>query len=141
LIEQGRQSEGDSNATNERFGEILDRIAGLEDDHKIASQKASIFLREIYSMSSLSVSVLNIILTRLIELTSPHGTDKNQSVLIADGTIAKLITHAILDLDKCGVFHGIKSEGERADDLYLARRIRGTAATRPTEPQPEHPSK
>jgi len=137
LIEQGRQSERDS----ERFDEILGRIANLEDDHKIESQKISIFLRELYAMSSLSVSVLNIILTRLIELTSSAGADKKQSVLIADGTIAKLIAHAILDLNKCCVFHGIQSEEERADDLYLARRIRGLAATRWAEPKPEHPSK
>jgi hypothetical protein len=140
LIEQGRQSEGGSDSINGRFDEILDRITSLEDDHKIASQKTSIFLRELYSMSSLSVSVLNIILTRLIELTSPGGADKKQSVLIADGTIAKLIAHAIVDLNKCRVFHGIQSE-EEADDLYIARRIRGIAATRSAEPKPEHPSK
>ena len=92
-------------------------------------------------MSSLSVSVLNIILTRLIELTSPGGADKNQSVLIADGTIAKLIAHAILDLNKCCGFHGIQSEEEKADDLYLARRIRSIVATRSADPKPEHPSK
>ncbi len=141
LIEQGRQSERDSDAINGRFDEILDRIASLEDGHKIASQKTSIFLRELYSMSSLSVSVLNIILTRLIELTSPGGADKNQSVLIADGTIAKLIAHAILDLNKCCGFHGIQSEEEKADDLYLARRIRSIVATRSADPKPEHPSK
>lgn len=141
VIEQGRQSERDSDALNERFNEILDRIAGLEDDHKIASQKTSILLRELYAMSSLSVSVLNIILTRLIELTSPHGTDKERCVIIADGAMANVIAQAILDLDKCCVFHGIQSEEERADDLYLARRIRGIAATRLADPKPEHPSK
>jgi hypothetical protein len=137
VIEQGRQSERDS----KRFDEILDRIASLEDDHKIASQKTSILLRELYAMSSLSVSVLNIILTRLIELTSPHGTDKEKCVLIADGAMVNVIAQAILDLDKCCVFHGIQSEEERADDLYLTKRIRVITATRSAEPKREHPSK
>ena len=136
LIEQGRQSERDS----ERFDEILDRIASLEDDHKIASHKTSIFLRELYSMSSLSVSVLNIILTRLIELTSPNGTDKEKCVLIADGAMVNVIAQAIVDLDKCCIFHGIESDEEKSNDLYLARRIRGIAVTRPAEPKPENKS-
>ena len=132
LIEHSRQNESDS----ERITEILDRIKSLEDDHKIAAQNTSIFLREIYSLSGLSVFVLNIILTRLIELTSPKETDKEKIAFVANGAMRTVITQVILDLDKCCAFHGIDAGPQMLDELYFATRIHGLAPARATEPNP-----
>ncbi|MGH9947577.1 MAG: hypothetical protein ACRD6X_10275, partial [Pyrinomonadaceae bacterium] len=105
LIEKERQSGKASDAVDERHDAILDRVAGLEDDLKTALQTNSIFLRELYMMSSVSVAVLNILLSRIIELSTPGEADKEQSMQIADATVAKLFAFAIHDLDNCSAFH------------------------------------
>jgi hypothetical protein len=133
LIEESRQNESEF----ERVTEILDRLKNLEDDHKAAEQKAFIFLREIYSLSGLSVLVLNIILTRLIELTSPKETDKEKIARIANGAIKNVIAQTILDLDNCCTFHGIDSGPQLLDELYFATKIHGLAPARSVEKIPE----
>lgn len=135
LIEQSRKNEDES----ERLAEILDRIKKLEENQRSASENSSVFSREIYSLSGLSVFVLNIILNRLIELTSPKETAKETITLIADGAMRKVISQTILDLDKCCAFHGIDSGPQLLDELYFATRIRGLAqATSEVEiPEPK----
>lgn len=123
LLEQNRKDEDES----ELLAEILARIKNLEDYLKNASENSSIFSREIYSLSGLSVFVLNIILNRLIELTSAKGTDKETVRMIADGAMKKMISQTILDLDKCCSFHGIESGPQMFDELYFATRLRGLA--------------
>ncbi len=129
LVEQKRQEDNDS----EHIAEILDRLRRLEDDQTAADEKAAIFSREIYSLSGLSVLVLNIILTRLIELTSPRETDKEKVALVANGTVKNLIAQTILDLDKCCSFHGIDSGPQLLDELYFATRIHGLVSANPEE--------
>lgn len=138
LIEQSRKDQGDS----ERLAEIVDRLRSLEDSQRIESETISVFSREIYSLSGLSVFLLNIILNRMIELTLPKETSKEKIALIADGAMRTVIEHTILDLDKCCSFHGIDSGPELFDELYFATRIRGLATAKSTavqenpEPQP-----
>ena len=123
LIEKERQNDRDPDAGDTRYDEVLDRVARLEDDLKNVSQTSSIFSREIYLMASVSVSTLNILLSRVIQLSSPGGADKEQSVQVADGTMARLIANAIRDLENCSVFHGLGSEDENAAHLYFAKNI------------------
>jgi hypothetical protein len=127
LIEQSRESE------SERIVEMLELIKNFGEDQKAAEQKAIVFMREIYSLSGLSVLVLNIVLARMIELTSPGGTDKEKISLIANGAMKSVITQTILDLDKCCSFHGIDSGPQLLDELYFATRINGLASTRSGE--------
>jgi hypothetical protein len=127
LIENERQNGRESDTVDERFDGLLERIAGLEGDLKIVTQETSIFLRELYMMSSVSVSTMNILLSRVIQLSMPAG-DKKQSVLIADGTMVELIAYAIRDLERCAAFHGIGSDDEGADNLYFAKRIKALQA-------------
>lgn len=133
LVEQGREKDRES----ERTTEMLELIKNLGEGQKAAEQKATIFLREIYSLSGLSVLVLNIVLARMIELTSPGGTDKEKISLIANGAMKSVITQTILDLDKCCSFHGIESGPQLLDELYFATRINGLASTRSREKPPE----
>ncbi len=127
LIENERQNVSESDAIDKRFEELFERFAILEGDLKIVTQETSIFLRELYTMSSVSVSTMNILLSRVIQLSTPGG-DKKQSVLIADGTMVELIAYAIRDLERCAVFHGIGSDDEVADNLYFAKRIKALQA-------------
>ena len=129
LVEQRRQEDNDS----EHIAEILDRLRILEDAQKADDEKAAVFLREIYSLSGLSVLVLNIILTRLIELTSPRETEKEKISHAANGTVKNLIAQTILDLDKCCSFHGIDSGPQLLDELYFATRIHGLVSANPEE--------
>lgn len=133
LIEQSRKNEDES----ERLAEILTRIKDLEENQKILRENTSVFSREIYALAGLSVFVLNIVLNRLIELTSSKETDKETITLIADGAIKTVIAQTILDLDKCCSFHGIDSGPHLLDELYFATRIRGLAPARSIGDKPE----
>ena len=123
LVEQSRKDESES----DRMVEILERIKNLEENQRIVSENTSAFSREIYSLSGLAVFVLNIILNRLIELTSPKETDKETITRIADGAMRTVIAQTILDLDECCAFHGIDSGPQLVDELYFATKIRGLA--------------
>ena len=133
LVEQSRKDETGS----ERLTQILDRLKTLEESEKLEPQNTSVFLREIYSLSGLSVLVLNIILSRMIELTSPKETGKENIKLITDGTMQAVISQTILDLDKCCSFHGIDSGPQLMDELYFATRLRGLVPSKPDGVTPE----
>jgi hypothetical protein len=144
LIENERQIVSESDAIDKRFEELHERFARLESDLTIVTQETSIFLRELYSMSSVSVSTMNILLSRVIQLSMPGG-DKKQSVLIADGTMVELIAYAIRDLERCAAFHGIGSDEAGADNLYFAKRIKALqanlAGSQPATPESGQRSK
>lgn len=133
LVEQGRRNDSDS----ERLDKLNERMTHIEEDHKAASQETRLFLREIYSLSGLSVLVLNIILTRLIEFTMPKEAHKEKIALVADGSMKNVIAQTILDLDKCCSFHGIESGPQLLDELYFATRIKGLSQGRFAEQNPE----
>lgn len=137
LIDQGRRRVADS----ERLDEIVERVARLADRHEAISRETSIFLSELYSLSSLSVMVMNILLTKLMEMTAPQGTSHEKIVLVADGTMANLIAKSIADFEKCLVHHGIAAEWDDPDSLYLATRIKGLGADRSAKPKPGTNSK
>lgn len=136
LVEQSRKNESGP----ERLAEMVDRLKNLEEERRAEAQHTSVFLREIYSLSGLSVLVLNIILSRLIESTSPKETGKERIKRIADGAMQAVIAQTILDLDKCCSFHGMDSGPQLMDDLYFATRIRGLVPATPdgvtSEPKP-----
>lgn len=133
MIEQSRKNETES----ECLGEILNRLKDLEESRRTEEQNTSVFLREIYSLSGVSVLVLNIVLSRLIEIMSPKETEKEKITLIANGAMQTVIAQTILDLDKCCSFHGIELGPQLMDQLYFATRIRGLAIVRSEHNDPE----
>ncbi|MBX3295464.1 MAG: hypothetical protein KF762_07110 [Acidobacteria bacterium] len=139
LIEKERQIGNDSDAADGRLDEILKRVERLEADHKAASHNTPLLLRELYMMSSVSVSTLNILLSKLLELSTSGGADKDKGVRIADGIMVKLIANAISDLEKCSAFHGLDPDLENPSDLYLATKIKilkeNVAETPESEPR------
>lgn len=124
LIEKERQNGKDPDAADGRLDEVLKRIERLEEEQKATSHNTSIFFRELYMMSSVSVSTLNILLSKLLDLSTPGGAGKDKSVRIADGIMVKLIANAVSDLEKCSAFHGMDPDHENPSDLYLATKIK-----------------
>ena len=79
---------------------------------------------EMYSMSSMSVSSLNLVFTKLIEYTSPVTDDRKKSVFIASTAMAELIEHSVTDLRKCFLFHEHLGRDVSLDRSYLGSKIK-----------------
>jgi len=143
LIENERKSERNSETERERLEELLERLEHVESEVKILSQKTPVFLRELYVMSNVSVSVINIILSRLILLAKP-GMGKEQSVLASNTITAEMIAYAVRDLERCSAYHGIGSNDASPDDLYFSKRIEALygdlISSQSSTPEPGHGS-
>ena len=87
-------------------------------------RQASSLTTEISSMSSMSISSLNLVFTKLIEYSSPETSDRKQSVVIASTAMAELIEHAVSDLKKCLLFHEHVAGNESLHNSYLATKVR-----------------
>ena len=122
LIENERRNEKDSEIERESFEELLERVGRIENEAKILSQKTPVFLRELYLMSNVSVSVMNIILSRLILLAKP-GMGKEQSVLASNSITTEMIVHAVRDLVRCSGYDVIGSNDAGPNDVYYSKRI------------------
>jgi predicted DNA-binding protein len=108
LVRTGRQNEtvnlsltGNLVAIGDRVERVETELENLSDLLQIVTSLAT----EIYSMSSMSISSLNLVFTKLIEYTSPQPNDRKQGVVIASTAMADLIDHAVSDLKKCLLFH------------------------------------
>lgn len=123
LIENERRISSDSILSEERLEELLGRVAKVEQETDLILQQTSALLPEFYLMSSVSVATINIVLSRIIQMSIPGG-DKQQSILIADGTMAELIAYAIRDLDACNDFHGLNMTEHDADRRYFPSRAK-----------------
>ncbi|QQS32994.1 MAG: hypothetical protein IPM50_15330 [Acidobacteriota bacterium] len=139
LIENERRNEKDSETERERLEELLERVGRIENEAKILSQKTPVFLRELYVMSNVSVSVMNIILSRLMLLAKP-GMGKEQSVLASNTILAEMIAYAVRDLERCSTYHGIGPNDAGPDDLYFSKRIEALygdlISAEPSTPEP-----
>lgn len=127
LIKTERQKDADFEVLGERLDSLSEKTASIENDIETVagiSHQASILLRELYCMSSVSISSLNHIFTKLLEFSSPDATEREHSISIANGAMANLIAHAIRDLHKCSDFHGIQAETEIDAPIYIGSKIK-----------------
>lgn len=127
LVRTGRQNETIDLAVSDNIGEIRESIDRMESELENALEllrQASSLTTEIYSMSSMSISSLNLVFTKLIEYSSPEISDRKQSVVIASTAMAELIEHAVSDLNKCLLFHELVSGNESLHNSYLATKVR-----------------
>lgn len=127
LVRTGRQNETFDLAVSDNIGEIRESIDRMESELENALEllrQASSLTTEIYSMSSMSISSLNLVFTKLIEYTSLSPSDRKQSVVIASTAMAELIEHAVSDLKKCLLFHEHVAGNESLDNSYLATKVR-----------------
>ena len=108
LVRTGRQNETVNLSLGENLVAIRASVERVEADLENVSDLLQIvtsLTTEIYSMSSMSISSLNLVFTKLIEYTSPEPNDRKQGVVIASTAMAELIEHAVSDLKNCLLFH------------------------------------
>ena len=149
LVRSGRHSEANVFSANSNVIELSEKYEQLEKE--VVSQAEAIqivrcLVSEIYSMSSVSVSSLNLLLTKLIEFTATDADDRKESVIIASTAMADLIEHATADLKKCLLFYGHSLNGEIDEKSHIKTKIdilkeRITSGTKlPREESIEHES-
>jgi len=126
LVRTGRQNENVSLSLTGNLVTIGDRVERVESELENLSELLQIvasLTTEIYSMSSMSISSLNLVFTKLIEYTSPEPRDRTQGVIIASTAMADLIDHAVTDLRKCLLFHEHVTGDESLSKSYLGTKI------------------
>lgn len=127
LIKNGREEADSSAVLDPRFDEVLERIRSQETGIEAIMDvlhELPFFLREIYCLASISFSSQNLILTRLLEFASPSVEEREQSGILAAGTLANQIAQAAKDLNKLEAFHKIDPGAEGPYDLYLLTKIK-----------------
>lgn len=127
LIKKGRGQTETTPGPDPRIDEILERLGSLEGGIETVTDilhQFSFFMREIYCLSSISFSSQNLIFTRLLEFASPNAEEREQSGILAAGTLANQIAQAVKDLNKLEAFHKIDFGVDRSDELFLLTKIK-----------------
>jgi len=126
LVRTGRQNESVNLSVTENLIAVGDRVERVETELENLSDLLQIvtsLTTEIYSMSSMSISSLNLVFTKLIEYASPQPNDRKQGVIIASTAMADLIDHAVTDLKKCLLFHEHVTGDGSLSKSYLGTKI------------------
>jgi predicted DNA-binding protein len=126
LVRAGRFSETLNVAAKDNITEIRERVDRVEVElnsqaELLVVMRSLVF--EIYAMSSVSISSLNLVLTKLIEFVSPDVNERKESVVVASTAMAELIDHAVSDLKKCLLFHEHVIEDAILDRSHLATKL------------------
>lgn len=127
LVRTGRQNETVNLELIENLAEIRDGVDRLESEMEKVTElleMISSLANEMYSMSSMSVSSLNLVFTKLIEYASPVTDDRKKSVFIASTAMAELIEHSVTDLKKCLLFHEHLGPDVSLERSYLGTKIK-----------------
>jgi len=126
LVSNGRDNESINLSLNGNVADIRERVERVESELETLSELTRIttsLATEIYSMSSMSISSMNLVFTKLIELASPDTKDRKDSVVIASTAMAELIEHAVTDLKKCLLFHEHVADDDLKERSYLGTKV------------------
>ncbi|MBP6003742.1 MAG: hypothetical protein KA746_09940 [Pyrinomonadaceae bacterium] len=126
LVSKGRDNESINLSLNGNVADIQERVERLESELETVSELTRItrsLATEIYSMSSMSISSMNLVFTKLIEFASPDIKDRKDSVVIASTAMAELIDHAVTDLTKCLLFHEHVADDDLKERSYLRTKV------------------
>lgn len=127
LIKHGRKNEDVSSQVGRQLDDILERLEAVENEVKNVAENLSslpTFLRELYCMTSILVSSQNLMLTRLLEFSSPSPKEREQAVLIAAAARANQIGEAVKDLTQFAAFHNIRLGDDDPDKLFLLTKVK-----------------
>jgi len=127
LIKHGRKSDDVSSQIGKQLDDILAGLEAVENEVKILAENLRplpTFLRELYCMTSILVSSQNLMLTRLLEFSSPNPKEREQAVLIAAAARANQIGEAVKDLTQFAAFHDIHLSDGTLDELYLLTKVK-----------------
>ncbi len=126
LVSNGRDNESINLSLNGNVADIRERVERVESELETLSELTRIttsLATEIYSMSSMSISSMNLVFTKLIEFASPDTKDRKDSVVIASTAMAELIEHAVTDLKKCLLFHEHVADDDLKERSYLGTKV------------------
>ena len=126
LVSKGRDNESIDLSLNGNVADIRERVERVESELETLSELTRIttsLATEIYSMSSMSISSINLVFTKLIEFASPDTKDRKDSVVIASTAMAELIEHAVTDLKKCLLFHEHVVGNDVHERSYLGTKV------------------
>lgn len=127
LVRTGRQTETVNLAINDKLTEINERVGSVESNLQDVQESEAQLLSlvtEIFAMSSMTISSLNLLFTKLLEFNATAPNDRKQSVTIASTAMAELIGHAVSDLRKCLLFHDHPVANDSPQKSYLETKIR-----------------
>lgn len=126
LIKNVRQSGAVDENIATQLEEISERLETTQNEvNELVKNAARTFAitTEIFCMTSITISSLNQIFTKLLEFLSPIEVERKHSVDIANQAMAALIEHSVDDLHRCNSHHGIEQFERSSDDLYIYSKI------------------
>lgn len=107
--------------------ERLEEHAGETETILKRTEESSHFIKmlvmEIYGLTTICVTFLNQIFTRLVEYFSPVEIEKKNSVEFANRNVLGLIKHALSELEKIAAHHHLSSDEIEPEMLYLFTKI------------------
>lgn len=107
--------------------ERLEEHAGETELILKRTEESSHFIKmlvmEIYGLTTVCVTFLNQIFTRLVEYFSPVEIEKKNSVEFANRNVLGLVKHALSELEKIAVHHKSGSDEIETEMLYLFTKL------------------
>lgn len=126
LIKNVRQSgvlEENTATQLEDLGERLETTQNEVNELVKNSEQTLAVTAEIFCMTSIAISSLNQIFTKLLEFLSPVEVERKRSVDIANHAMAALIQHSVDDLRRFIAHCGIEQFEYSPDQLYIYSKI------------------
>lgn len=126
LIKSIRQNGGlDENIASqlEDIGERLDTTQNEVSELIKNSEQILAITAEIFCMTSIAISSLNQIFTKLLEYLSPVEVERTRSIYVANHAMAALIEHSVDDLRKAIAHYGVEQFEHSPEDLYIFSKI------------------
>lgn len=105
------------------LSERLERIETSAEGLSNSSESAIAVTAEIFCMTSIAISSLNQIFTKLLEFLSPVEVERKYSVDVANRVMAALIEHSVEELKSCAAYHDLETPNSLPDDLYIYSKL------------------
>jgi hypothetical protein len=142
LVASERRKKAKSDELSKRIGALEDRLSDNDLKLETILENTSVsrtLLIEIFCMMSVTVSYLNLIFTKIIELLSPSEIERKNSSDFANRNIYLLIEHSLSEIEHLSLHHGFDPEEETPEMLYLATKLEKIRDRIEGFPEPENP--
>lgn len=105
------------------LSERLERIENTTEGQRKSSESDFAITAEIFCMTSIAISSLNQIFTKLLEFLSPVEVERKYSVDVANRVMAALIEHSVQELGSCAAYHDLETPNSLPDELYIYSKL------------------
>jgi len=126
LIKSFRQRGAIDENIATQLEDIRERLETIESEARelvTNSEQTAALTAEIFCMTSIAISSLNQIFTKLLEFLSPVEVERKHSVDMANHAMAALIEHSVADLRKCIAHQGIEHYDRSPDELFIYSKV------------------